>query len=203
MQAGAAQQLLQDAFGTYTTISQGDVRVLAQADFQAAYDAVYGGGPYAWNTWVVPTHGNLNGFAHNGVNYINRDAADVTTVPHEMLHNNAAADWRPFVGSPFDEGSTEYLEQYALRNGGVNTNLTHYPNQRAVVETFLASGQTEANLFRAYLSGGAATLVGQWVDDHCTGRWNAVKTAMEAGQWATARAHLATGASPTPAPTGP
>jgi hypothetical protein len=72
-----------------------------------------------------------------------------------MLHTNVAADWRPVVGSPFDEGATEYLEQHALRTGGIRTTLTHYPNQRAVVEAYLAAGTTQDALFRAYLSGRA------------------------------------------------
>jgi hypothetical protein len=213
MTAAAAQQLLQHAYSSYRTISAGNVRVLAQADFQAAYDAIYGTGPYSWATYVAPRFGNLNGFAYNGVNYINRDMANVTTVPHEMLHNNTAADWRPVVGNEFDEGATEYLEQYALRTGGIHTTLTHYPNQRAVVEAFLAAGATQDSLFRAYLVGGAQTLVAQWVDNHCQGNWTQVKTATQSSQWAVARASLAPrtaapapgGATPggtTPAPGG-
>jgi hypothetical protein len=191
MSATAAQQLLQRAYGSYRTMSAGNVQVLAQADFQAAYDAIYGSGPYAWATYVAPRFGNLNGFAYNGVNYINRDMANVTTVPHEMLHSNAAADWRPVVGNEFDEGATEYLEQHALRTGGIHTTLTHYPNQRAVVEAFLAAGATQDSLFRAYLVSGAQTLVAQWVDNHCQGNWAQVKTATQASQWAVARASLA------------
>jgi hypothetical protein len=190
MTAAAAQQLLQNAYGSYRQISAGQVRVLAQADFQVAYDAIYGSGPYAWATYVVPRFGNLNGFANNGVNYINRDAANVTTVPHEMLHTNVAADWRPVVGSPFDEGATEYLEQHALRTGDIPTSLTHYPNQRAVVEAYLTAGASQDALFRAYLVGGAQSLVASWVDTHCQGTWAQVKTATESSQWAVARASL-------------
>jgi hypothetical protein len=115
-----------------------------------------------------------------------------------MLHTNVAADWRPVVGSPFDEGATEYLEQHALRTGGIRTTLTHYPNQRAVVEAYLAAGTTQDALFRAYLSGGAQTLVAQWVDTHCQGTWAQVKTATEASQWAVARASLAPRAAAPP-----
>jgi|SRR5688572_8524760 len=191
MTADAAQQLLQTAFGSYKQMSAGQVRVLAQADFQVAYDAIYGGGQYSWAQYVAPRFGNLNGFAYDGVNYINSDAANVTTVPHEMLHSNVAADWRPVVGSPFDEGATEYLEQHALRTGGINTTLTHYPNERAVVEAYLAAGATQDSLFRAYLVGGAQTLVAEWVDQHCQDTWAQVKTATESSQWAVARAKLA------------
>jgi hypothetical protein len=108
-----------------------------------------------------------------------------------MLHTNVAADWRPVVGSPFDEGATEYLEQHALRTGGITTTLTHYPNERAVVEAYLAAGATQDSLFRAYLVGGAQALVSDWVDQHCQGTWAQVKTATESSQWAVARAKLA------------
>jgi hypothetical protein len=208
MTAAAARQLLQNAFGSYRQITAGQVRVLAQAEFQAAYDAVYGTTQFSWTRYVVPRFGNLNGFAHGGVNYINSAAANITTVPHEMLHTNVAGDWVSVVGSPFDEGATEYLEQHALRAGGIHTTLTHYPNQRAVVQAFLSAGASQDSLFRAYLQGGASTLVAQWVDQHCQGTWAQVKTATEASQWAVARASLAPraagttpgGASPTPGP---
>lgn len=190
LQTARARQILDDAFGNYREISAGDVRLLAQADFQTAYDAVYGSSQYSWAQYVVPRFGNLNGFANNGINYINQAMADETTVPHEMLHNNIAGDWRGVVGSPFDEGSTEYLEQYALHHAGINSNLSHYPNERAVVDSFLAAGRSEDQLFTAYLSGGADSLVEGWVNDNCTGTWAQVKQAMDQSQWATARAHL-------------
>jgi hypothetical protein len=202
MTAAAAQQLLQRTYGSYKQMSAGQVRVLAQADFQVAYDAIYGSGQYSWARYVAPRFGNLNGFAYGGVNYINSNAANVTTVPHEMLHTNVAADWRPVVGSPFDEGATEYLEQHALRTGGINTTLTHYPNERAVVEAYLAAGATQDSLFRAYLVGGAQTLVSQWVDQHCQGTWAQVKTATESSQWAVARAKLAPRTAAPAAPAG-
>jgi hypothetical protein len=84
------KQVLQDAFGTYKTITEGKVELLEQAAFQAAYDKIYGTTQYSWAKWVVPNHGNLNGFAHDGTNYINKAMANTGTVPHEMLHNNAA-----------------------------------------------------------------------------------------------------------------
>jgi hypothetical protein len=205
LQRARARQILDDAFGNYREISAGNVRLLAQADFQQAYDAVYGSTPYAWATYVVPQFGNLNGFAHEGVNYINQAAANVTTVPHEMLHNNTAGDWTGVVGAPFNEGATEYLEQYALHHAGIHTTLTHYPNQRSVGNAFLAAGQSEDQLFTAYLVGGADDIVRAWVDANCSGTWSQVKTATEQSQWATAIAHLAprsAGSGATVAPTG-
>ena len=47
------------------------------------------------------------------MNYINTGSAGLHTVVHEMLHNNTAADWTDFVGSRFNEGTTEVLTQEA------------------------------------------------------------------------------------------
>lgn len=185
-----AKQVLQDAFGTYTTISEGKVEVLGQAEFQEAYDKIYGATQYSWEKWVKPLHGNLNGFAYNGTNYINKTMANTGTVPHEMLHNNAAADWRPFVGSQFDEGATDVLKQHALQKAGLSS-PNSYPNQISCVETFLASGVSKEQLFTAYLKGGADKIVGKHVDDTCAGSWADVKSAMEAKDWAKAKVKLA------------
>jgi len=190
MEADAARDLLQKSFGTYRQISAGDVRVLAQADFQAAYDAVYGATQYAWALYVAPGPGNLEGFAHNGVNYINRDVAEVATVPHEMLHSNAAADWRPVTAGPFDEGATEYLERYALAKGGLSPRGAPYANERSVVEAYLASGKSESELFTAYLKGGAENIVRAHVDASCKKTFDEVKAAMGKGDWAAARTGL-------------
>ncbi|HEX8108373.1 MAG TPA: hypothetical protein VF516_11630 [Kofleriaceae bacterium] len=185
-----AKQILQDAFGKYKTITEGTVEVLEQAAFQAAYDKIYGKTQYSWDKWVKPIHGNLNGFAYNGVNYINKAMANTGTVPHEMLHNNAASDWRPFVGSQFDEGATDVLKQFALKKAGLSS-PNSYPDQISCVRAFLDSGVSEDQLFTAYLKSGAATIVGDHVDKTCAGSWADVKAAMEAKDWAKAKVKLA------------
>lgn len=184
------KEVLQDAFGSYKTMTEGTVEILEQAAFQAAYDKIYGTTQYSWAKWVAPIHGNLNGFAHNGVNYINKGMANTGTVPHEMLHNNAASDWRPFVGSQFDEGATDVLKQFALKKAGL-TSPNSYPDQISCVQAFLDSGVTSDQLFTAYLKGGAAKIVGEHVDGACAGSWADVKTAMEAKDWAKAKVKLA------------
>jgi hypothetical protein len=185
-----AKQVLEDAFGSYKTITEGKVEVLEQAEFQEAYDKIYGETKWSWEKWVKPTHGNLNGFAHDGVNYINKNMANTGTVPHEMLHNNAAADWRPFVGSQFDEGATDVLKQHALKKAGL-TSPNSYPDQIKCVEAFLDTGVSKEQLFTAYLKGDAKTIVGEHVDKTCTGSWADVKAAMEAKDWAKAKVKLA------------
>jgi hypothetical protein len=185
-----AKQILQDAFGSYRTMSEGKVEVLEQAAFQAAYDKIYGSTKWSWAKWVVPTHGNLNGFADAGVNYINKTMANTGTVPHEMLHNNAASDWRPFVGSQFDEGATDVLKQHAIQKAGLSS-PNSYPDQISCVDAFLATGVTKDQLFTAYLKGGAAKIVGEHVDKTCAGSWADTKAAMEAKDWAKAKVKLA------------
>src|SRR5947207_2085638 len=98
LDSAAAQQILTSSFGSIKAIAQGNIQILDQAAFQQAYDAIYGNGPYAWATYVVPNFGNLNGFANNGTNYINRAIAGLHTVVHEMLHNNTTGDWHNIVG---------------------------------------------------------------------------------------------------------
>src|SRR5690349_14965009 len=50
-----AKQVLQDAFSEYKTISEGKVEVLEQAEFQKAYDKIYGSTKFSWEKWVKPT----------------------------------------------------------------------------------------------------------------------------------------------------
>ena len=123
------------------------------------------------------------------MNYINQTTANTGTVPHEMLHNNAASDWRPFVRTQFDEGATDILKQYALKKAGL-TSPDSYPKQIECVRAFLASGVSEDALFTAYLKGGADRIVGKHVDDNCRGSWQEVRDAMEAKDWALAKAKL-------------
>jgi len=183
----ASVKLLQDAFGSYKTMSGGSLQILEPAAFKAAYDKVYGKTRYAWDTYVVPKFGNLNGFAHKGVNYVNASSANLGTVPHEMLHNNTASDWTPVVGSEFNEGATDYLKQYALKKAGKRS-PNSYPKQLEVVTAYVGVASEDA-LFTAYLKGGAAKLVKAHVDRAC-GSWQAVRDAMQAKEFAKAKVKL-------------
>ena len=185
-----ALAVLDDAFKGYTKVSKGTVKLLDQSDFHDAYDAVYGKTDYSWDKWVKPKFGNLNGFAHENVNYINKATANTGTVPHEMLHNNAAADWRPFVGNEFDEGATDYLKQHALKKAGLSS-PNSYEAQLAVVKALLITGVSDDKFFTAYLKGGAAEIVGKWTDEHCAGKWTEVKEASQAKDFAKAKVKLA------------
>jgi hypothetical protein len=186
----AAVKVLQDAFGTYKTMSAGTVEILDSAGLKQAYENVYGETEYSWDKYVVPKLGGaLNGFAHGGVNYINKDSANTGTVPHEMLHNNIAPDWRGVVGNQFDEGATDYLKQYALKKAGLSS-PNSYPDQLSIVQKVVSIGVSEDNLFTAYLKSGAKTLLADVVDKTCSGTWTEVKDACQAKDWAKAKAKL-------------
>jgi hypothetical protein len=189
MDLASGEAVLSEAFGTIKRIVPGSIQILEQAAFQAAYDRIYGAGPYSWAAYVAPTYGNLNGFADAGVNYINRSTAGLHTVVHEMLHNNTAADWRAVVGSRWDEGTTEVLTQIACARVSEPAPVC-YPGESPVVREALAQGLPQDDLTSAYLTGGAQAKVAGWVDANCTENWAAVKGHMEAQDWAAARAGL-------------
>jgi hypothetical protein len=190
MDLATGEAVLSGAFGEITSITPGSIQILDQAAFQVAYDRIYGGGQYSWDAYVVPTYGSLNGFAHDGVNYINRASAGLHTIVHEMLHNNTASDWRGVVGSRWDEGTTEVLTQEACAKVAEPAPVC-YPGESPVVREAIAQGLSQAELTSAYLTGGAQAKVADWVDDNCTEDWAAVKGHMEANDWAAARAGLA------------
>ena len=139
---------------------------------------------------MVPKYGSLNGFAYEGVNYINKASAGLHTIVHEMLHNNCAADFIGVVGSRFNEGATEILTQVACAGFGVDAPVC-YPGESPVVQAVLDAGLPLADLEQAYLVGGAQTLIADWIQANCILGWPQFKALMEAQNWAAARAGLA------------
>ena len=191
------QEILTKAFGDVKAIVPGKIQVLDQAEFQVAYDKIYGSGPYSWDKYVKPKYGSLNGFAYDGTNYINKASAGLHTIVHEMLHNNAASDWIPTVGSRFNEGTTEILTQQACALFSEPAPVC-YPNENPVVSEALKTGLPKADLAEAYLKGGAKKKVADWVDANCALPFAKVKEQMEAQNWDAAKAGLAPKASATP-----
>ncbi len=185
----AAKDALTKAFGTLKTIDSGKVNVLKQADFQAAYDKIYGKTKYSWDKYIKPGPGNLEGFAYDNVNYINEDCISYDTVPHEMLHNNTAADWTAVVGSEFDEGTTEHLTIAAMTKLGVTPSHS-YPDQEACVKAVIAAGVSEDSLTTAYLKGGAQTLVADVITAKTATSWADFKKAMQAKDFEKAKSLL-------------
>ena len=184
------QKILTDAFGSAKKFVPGKIEIYDTAGFKAAYDKIYGAGQWSWDKYVVPTYGGLNGFAYDGVNYINSDSAGLHTVVHEMLHNNVADDWRGVVGSRWDEGATEILTQVACARANEPAPVC-YPGESPVVQEAINQGLPAADLEDAYLKGGALEKIAGWVDKNCKENWVAVKGYMEAKNWASAKAGLA------------
>ena len=184
------QTILTKAFSGIRTIVPGKIQVLDAADFQAAYDKIYGAGDYSWAKYVMPKYGGLNGFAYEGTSYINKASAGLHTIVHEMLHNNTAADFIGVVGSRFDEGATEILTQKACALFDEPA-PTLYPGENPVVQEALDNGLPLADLEQAYLVSGAKTKIADWVDSHCVLSWAKFKEQFEAGNWAAAKAGLA------------
>jgi hypothetical protein len=184
------QKILGDAFGKTKEFVPGKIEILDTAGFKTAYDAIYGRGQWSWDLYVVPTYGGLNGFAHDGTNYINKDSAGLHTVVHEMLHNNVAPDWRDVVGSRWDEGTTEILTQVACAKANEPAPVC-YPGESPVVQEALDQGLPLADLEDAYLSGGAQAKIADWADKSCKENWAAIKGYMEAKNWSAAKAALA------------
>ncbi|KAB8145641.1 hypothetical protein F8S13_00715 [Chloroflexia bacterium SDU3-3] len=180
-------EILTTSYGSYTTITGGKVEVLEQAAFQAAYDKIYGKTAYAWDKYVATKFGNLEGFAHKGTNYINKNVGSVDVVPHEMLHNNANKDWTPFAGSELNEGTTEYLTIKAVTAAGYTASHS-YPDQEGVVQA-LVGVVGEELILNAYFKGAVKPLQ-EDMEKKCSGTWANFKKAMQDTRWEDAKALL-------------
>jgi hypothetical protein len=190
MDLASGEAVLKKSFGSLKTIVPGKIEILGPEEFKKAYDKIYGSGQWSWDRYVVPTYGSLNGFAHDNVNYINTASAGLHTVVHEMLHNNCASDFIPFVGSRFNEGATEILTQVACKPLSVDAPVC-YPGESPCVQALLDAGLPLADLEEAYLKGGAADKIGKWADTNCKENWSAIKGYMEAKNWTAAKAAMA------------
>jgi hypothetical protein len=180
--------VLQDSYKDYVTeIKGGSVKVLEQAAFQVEYDKIYGTSIYSWDAYIVPGPGNLEGFAYENINYINKDIGSVDVVPHEMLHNNAHDDWTPFAGSETNEGTTEYLTIKAVTAAGYIASHS-YPKQEGIVQELVAM-TSEDLLMKAYFKGETAALK-MAMESKCKGSWSQFKAAMQAKQWVNAKGFL-------------
>lgn len=180
--------VLQDSYKDYVTeIKGGSVKVLEQAPFQVEYDKIYGETQYSWEQYIVPGPGNLEGFAYENVNYINKDIGSVDVVPHEMLHNNDHDDWTPFAGSETNEGTTEYLTIKAVTAAGYTASHS-YPDQEGIVQE-LVKMTSEDLLMKAYFKGETAALKTK-MESECKGSWSEFKTAMQAEEWVKAKGFL-------------
>jgi len=188
-QSQAALQAAYGGEGKYKeTIDKGQVKLLAQADFEKEWDAC-NSAANSWALYVVPKFGNLEGFASNNINYINLACVSIDTVAHEMLHNNTHSSFRGDMGDQFNEGATEYLTIKAMKAAGYKP--THsYPNQEACVSKLVAQGFSEDTLCKAYFSGDGKNLIGGWITKNCKGTFDEFRAKMEASDWTAAKTKL-------------
>ena len=186
LETDVALKVLEDSFGSYKKMAKGSVSILAQAEFQAAYDKIYGETQYSWEKYVKVKFGNLGGFAYKGVNYINTNIASSTTVPHEMLHNNAHSTWSGFVGSNIDEGVTEYLTFEALTAAKYTGMTSKYPQQYGVIKALVAV-MGDGPLKDAYFKGTNEDLRKAF-NQKCIGAWVDFKKKMDESNWVQAKA---------------
>lgn len=186
LETAVALKVLEDSFGKYKKMAQGTVSILGQADFQAAYDKIYSETEYSWEKYIKVKFGNLGGFAYKGVNYVNTAIASSTTVPHEMLHNNAHSSWSGFVGSEMDEGVTEHLTFEALKAAKHTGMTSKYPEQYGVITALVAVMGDEA-LKEAYFKGSNEDLRKAF-NQKCKGAWVDFKKKMDEKNWTQAKA---------------
>jgi hypothetical protein len=164
MSLGAGESILQGAYGGLAKIVPGNIELLdGREALWKRYDEVSiakgvvndsTGKPWAPGDAKVEQPG-IEGFADNGVVYVNKKTPLVTATAHEILHNNAAPNFRHGVGEAINEGSTEYMAKKALKDAGVVTPAgaaKAYPVEVAIVEALIGL-VGEQTLIAAYFAG--------------------------------------------------
>ncbi len=202
MSLAGAQTILTGAYGGMKKIVPGTIVVLAdQPACAAKYDEVCIAAGLTREDGVTPwapgdcakddaTAGTqTEGFAWNGVVYVNGATTLVTATAHEMLHNNTSSNFRKKMGETFNEGVTEYLARKALVAAGIPVpGVTAYPEQVAIVQDLIALVGEDA-VMKAYFSG-ADSLI-RAIGSKANGKWKAIRVAAEGLQADTIKLLLA------------
>lgn len=197
MSLATAQTVLTGAFGGVKAIVPGSIVILAdQPACAAKYDEVCIASHVprpdgsAWKAGDCAADDaaagvQTEGFAWEGIVYVNGKTTLVTATAHEMLHLNTAAGYRAAMGETFNEGSTEYLARKAIAAAGITVPaVTAYPTQ-IVITKALIDLVGESALISAYF-GGAGALT-DLVKTKAKGTWAQIRTAAEALQVDTAK----------------
>ena len=142
MSLASAEKILQGSYGDFKKIVPGSVVILAdQPACAAKYDEVciaagitrddgsaWQAGDCAKDDAAAGVQ--TEGFAWEGVVYVNGKTTLVTATAHEILHNNTEPNFRAKVGETFNEGVTETLARKALTDAGITVPaVTAYPDQ--------------------------------------------------------------------------
>lgn len=150
MSLASAEKILQGSYGGLKQIVPGTIVILAnQAACSAKYDEVcmadgitrpdgsaWQAGDCAKDDAAAGVQ--TEGFAWKGTVYVNGQTTLVTATAHEILHNNAGAQFRGSAGETFNEGVTETLARKALKDAGVKVpSVTAYPDQVKLTEKLI------------------------------------------------------------------
>jgi hypothetical protein len=142
MSLAGAQKILQGTFGGVKDIVPGSIVILPdQPACAAKYDelsmakgilrpdgSAWKAGDCAKDDAIAGV--TTEGFAADGVVYVNGKTTLVTATAHEILHNNTGAGFRTKMGETFNEGTTELLARQSLKDSGVKVPAeTAYPTQ--------------------------------------------------------------------------
>ena len=197
MSLASAQTVLTGAFGGVKKIVPGSIVILAdQAACSAKYDEVCIAAHIkrpdgtAWKAGDRAADDAANGvqvegFAWQGVVYVNGQTTLVTATAHEMLHINTAANYRATMGETFNEGSTEFLARKAVAAAGITVPaVTAYPTQIVITQALIALVGEDV-LTAAYF-GGAASLTDA-IKSKAKGTWTQIRAAAEGLQVDTAK----------------
>lgn len=142
MSLASAQKILQGSLGGVKTIVPGAVQILAnQKACSRKFDEVCiaaGAKNENGDDWQYgdcdkddeAAGVRTQGFAWEGVVYVNGETTLVTATAHEILHNNADPNFRGRVGESLNEGVTETLARQAIKDAGITVpHITAYKNE--------------------------------------------------------------------------
>ena len=201
MGLGAAEKILQGEFGGLKKIVPGSVVTLPDNDATIARWESINIGRYdhqlARNVGVgdgaVKFAGSiLNGFADAGVVYVNLENETITTTAHEILHNNAAGDFRGKMGETFNEGTTELLAAKALNASGIKTPKTQTTYHEEVAVTKQLIDLLGEQTWKSAYFEGPDTLIANYESLKGAGGWATLKDLAEKRKWDEAKKAMAT-----------
>jgi len=198
---GGSKRVLESTFeGVDFDVS--NVTVLNEAGIKKAWDDRYGEGSYdGSNGQAEGPDGPLEGFTDvdTGEIFINKDAQEVDTVPHEILHKHEDGAVHAQMGERFNEGITEYLTQKAVSGAGFEPSSS-YPDELRITQK-LAGIVGDSVIEKAYFNGDVDSLKTALDDNKGAGTFDEVVAAMKAEDYGKAGTTLDTGV-PAPAPVG-
>jgi len=150
MGLSAAEKILQGSYGGFKKIVPGKIEILKDvAALSEKYDEIQmarGVKRPDGSAWKKGDNAKddaaagvtTQGFASQGVVYVNGATTLVTATAHEILHNNTEPKFRAKAGETFNEGVTETLARKALTDAGITVPaVTAYPKQIEITQKLI------------------------------------------------------------------